>query len=168
MPIDGVEIRRLQVHGDGRGRFSEIFRAAQMPAEFVQSNHSRSAPGVLRGLHYHRRQADLWYLVTGRMQVGLADLRTQRGRPRTDTFVLDADEPATVYIPAGVAHGYLALTQIDLVYFVTAEYDSTDEHGVAWNDPAIGIGWRLDAEPIVSERDAQNPGLDWDLVPAFS
>ncbi|HYX85590.1 MAG TPA: dTDP-4-dehydrorhamnose 3,5-epimerase [Gaiellales bacterium] len=166
--IDGVRISALETHGDHRGRFCEIFRAAAMPEAFVQCNHSRSAPGVLRGLHYHTKQADLWYVVSGRAQVGLADLRRPGGRPQTDTFVLDAESPSVVYIPVGVAHGYLALTAIDIIYWVTSEYDPTDELGVAWDDPTLAIGWQLDGEPILSGRDAQNPGLDWELIPAFS
>lgn len=168
MPIDGVVVTRLEVHGDERGRFAEVYRAAGMPAAFAQCNHARSAAGVLRGLHYHRHQADLWYVAGGRMQVGLVDLRTPGGRPAADTFVLDGDEPTTVYIPAGVAHGYLALTPIDVVYFVTAEYDPADEHGIAWDDPAAGIDWQLDGAPVLSARDLANPRLDWAQLPAFS
>lgn len=166
--IPGVLIERPQVHGDERGRFVEIFRAARMPASFAQSNHSRSAAGSLRGLHYHRHQADLWYLVTGRCQVALADLRTRGVAPAIATFELDAAEPATVYIPPGVAHGYLALTDIDLIYWVTSEYDPSDENGVAWNDPTLAIDWQLDSEPVVSARDAANPELSWDLIPSFA
>ena len=166
--IDGVRIWRPQVHADPRGRFVEVFRSAAMPAQMAQSNHSRSEPGVLRGLHYHRRQADLWYLVTGRAQVGLADLRRREGTPVTDTFVLDGEVPTAVYVPPGVAHGYLALTRIDLIYWVTREYDPEDEQGVAWDDPTLGIEWQLDGPPVTSERDAQNPALQWDLIPAFS
>jgi dTDP-4-dehydrorhamnose 3,5-epimerase len=167
-PIDGVRIWRPQVHGDARGRFVEVFRSADVPAAMAQSNHSRSAAGVLRGLHYHRRQADLWYLVTGRAQVGLADLRRRGAAPVTQTFVLDAETPTAVYVPSGVAHGYLALTEIDLIYWVTSEYDPADEHGVAWDDPTLGIEWQLAAAPLVSDRDAHNPPLQWDLIPAFS
>jgi dTDP-4-dehydrorhamnose 3,5-epimerase len=166
--IPGAEVRRPRVHADLRGRFLEIFRAAAMPAGFVQANHSYSAAGVLRGLHYHERQADLWYLVTGRAQVALADLRGRDGAPPVETFVLDAGEPATVYVPPGVAHGYLALTPIDIIYWVTCEYDPSDEHGVAWDDPTLAIPWQLDGDPIVSERDAANPTLRWDLIPTFS
>jgi dTDP-4-dehydrorhamnose 3,5-epimerase len=166
-PIEGVRIWRPQVHADARGRFVEVFRSAAMPA-MAQSNHSRSDAGVLLGLHYHRHQADLWYLVTGRAQVGLADLRRRGGTPVTDTFVLDGDVPTAVYVPPGVAHGYLALTRIDLIYWVTREYDPDDEQGVAWDDPALGIDWQLDGQPVVSDRDAQNPALQWDLIPAFS
>ena len=166
--IDGVRIVTLDVYGDLRGRFCEIFRSAAMPETFVQANHSRSAAGVLRGLHYHRRQADLWYVPAGRAQVGLADLRRRGGTPPTESFVLDAAQPTTVFIPPGVAHGYLALTDLDVIYWVTGEYDPGDEHGVAWNDPTLAIPWQIDAEPVVSERDAKNPGLDWELVPTFS
>ena len=88
--IDGVRIVTLDVYGDPRGRFCEIFRSAAMPETFVQANHSRSAAGVLRGLHYHRHQADLWYVPAGRAQVGLADLRVRGGTPPTESFVLDA------------------------------------------------------------------------------
>ena len=167
-PIDGVEIWRPQVHGDDRGRFVEVFRAAALPEPMAQSNHSRSAPGVLRGLHYHRDQADLWYLVAGRAQVGLADLRAGEGVPVTHSFVLDGGTPTAVYVPPGVAHGYLALTEIDLIYWVTREYDPDDENGVAWDDPTLAIAWQLDGPPVVSERDARNPRLQWDLIPAFS
>jgi dTDP-4-dehydrorhamnose 3,5-epimerase len=86
----------------------------------------------------------------------------------TQTFVLDGETPTAVYVPSGVAHGYLALTQIDLIYWVTSEYDPGDEHGVAWDDPTLAIDWQLDAAPLLSERDAQNPALQWDLIPAFS
>lgn len=166
--IPGVLIDRPAVFGDERGRFAEIFRAARMPAVFVQSNHSRSSAGVLRGLHYHCHQADLWYLVSGRAQVALADLRERDGAPRVETFVLDAETPTSVYIPEGVAHGYLALTEIDLVYWVTGEYDPSDERGVAWNDPTLSVPWQLAGEPVVSARDAANPTLQWDLIPSFA
>jgi dTDP-4-dehydrorhamnose 3,5-epimerase len=167
-PIEGVRIWRPQVHGDDRGRFVEVFRAAALPEPMAQSNHSRSARGVLRGLHYHRNQADLWYLVAGRAQVGLADLRAGEGVPVTHSFVLDGDTPTAVYVPPGVAHGYLALTEIDLIYWVTREYDPDDENGVAWDDPTLAIDWQLDGQPVVSERDSRNPRLQWDLIPAFS
>jgi len=84
----------------------------------------------------------------------------------------DSEEPVqagtVVFVPPGVAHGYLALTDLDVIYWVTSEYDPSDEHGVAWNDPTLAIPWRIDTEPVVSERDAGNPKLDWELVPEFS
>ena len=158
---------RLDVYGDLRGRFSEIFRVASMPETFVQCNHSHSAPGVLRGLHYHQHQADLWYVPAGRAQVGLVDLRrpgrnaprvARPRRGRADHRLHPAGRGARLSRPHRprchlLGHG---------------RDDPSDEHGVAWNDPTLAIPWQLDAEPVVSERDAQNPGLDWDLVPTFS
>lgn len=166
--IPGVIVHRPQPHSDARGRFLEIFRSQAMPERFVQSNHSTSVAGVLRGLHYHRHQADLWYLASGRMQVALADLRERSGTPRVETFLVDAAEPATVYIPSGVAHGYLALTDIDVIYWVTNEYDPADEQGVAWDDPTLAIPWTLSGPPVLSDRDAANPPLDWERIPSFS
>jgi dTDP-4-dehydrorhamnose 3,5-epimerase len=166
--MPGVAIHRPQVHGDARGRFVEIFRAASMPRPFVQCNHSTSVAGVLRGLHYHQHQADLWYLASGRMQVALADLRHRDGPPQVETFVLDGAEPASIYIPSGVAHGYLALTDIEVIYWVTSEYDPADEHGVAWDDEMLAIPWQLSGEPALSDRDARNPALNWELIPSFS
>jgi dTDP-4-dehydrorhamnose 3,5-epimerase len=166
--IPGVLVHRPQVHGDDRGRFVEIFRAAAMPEPFVQCNHSHSAAGVLRGLHYHTAQADLWYLAAGRAQVGLVDLRPGRGEPVVETFELCGEHPASVYIPRGVAHGYLALTAIDMIYWVTSEYDPADEHGLAWDDPQLRIGWRLAGRPVVSARDAANPPLSWPAIPSFT
>lgn len=167
--IPGVIIDTPKVHGDDRGQFAEIYRAASMPARFAQSNHSRSAAGVLRGLHYHQHQADLWYLVTGRAQVGLVDLRDRRQLPMVETHVLDAATPTSIYIPSGVAHGYLALTAIDLIYWVTSEYNPADEHGVAWDDASLALRWELaGTEPIVSARDAENPRFSWDLIPSFT
>lgn len=157
----------LAPRGDERGHFVEILRQGDYPERFVQSNHSRSKKGALRGLHYHRLQADLWYVVSGRAQVALADLRARTVAPTTMTIELDEERPATLYIPAGVAHGYLALTDMDLVYWVTREYDATDEHGVAWNDPNLSIQWAVD-DPVLSKRDAENPLLQWDLIPSFS
>ncbi len=165
--IAGVVLTRPGVHPDDRGHFVEVFRAVQYRDTFVQANHSRSRANVLRGLHYHRRQADLWYVVSGQAQVGLADLRVRGEGPIVDTLVLDGDQPASLYIPAGVAHGFLAMTAVDLVYWVTREYDATDEYGIAWNDPTVGIQWRAE-RPIVSARDRQNPDLEWDALPSFS
>jgi dTDP-4-dehydrorhamnose 3,5-epimerase len=156
--IDGVIHNRLQAHGDARGRFTEIFRARAFPDTLVQANHSISQAGVLRGLHYHHNQADLWYVVSGRAQVALADLRDGTENPRTATVVLDGDVPANLYIPPGVAHGFLALTDLDLIYWVTQEYDGSDEYGVAWDDETLAIPWENRA-PILSERDAGNPKL---------
>ncbi|HWC14513.1 MAG TPA: dTDP-4-dehydrorhamnose 3,5-epimerase family protein [Actinomycetota bacterium] len=153
--IPGVIVSDVKRLPDARGSFAEIARESAYPETFVQLNHSHSRGRVLRGLHFHREQADLWYVVRGRAQVALVDLR-DGGRHRVETLVLDGSQPQTLYIPPGVAHGYLALTDVDLFYLVTREYDETDEFGVAWDDPGLAIPWEL-SDPVLSERDRSNP-----------
>jgi dTDP-4-dehydrorhamnose 3,5-epimerase len=143
----------------------ETFREDDLGTSFVQGNHSHSQAGVLRGLHFHARQADAWYVVRGQARVGLADLRTQTETPAALTVDLSEDDPATLYIPPGVAHGFAALTEIDLVYWVTHYFDSKDEHGVAWNDPTLAVPWQIE-NPILSDRDATAERLDWNSVAA--
>ena len=164
--IPGVTVTPLESFADERGSLSEIARAHEIDVVFAQANHSHSRAGVLRGLHYHRKQTDLWYLVTGRAQVCLVDLRAREGDPRVATFVIDGALPSRVVIPPGVAHGYLALTDIDILYLTDQEWDPDDEHGLAWNDPTLGIDWAI-ADPSLSERDRSNPRFNWRDVPAF-
>jgi dTDP-4-dehydrorhamnose 3,5-epimerase len=165
--IPGVDLASLEVHSDERGRFVEMFRAGRYPETFRQANHSRSRKGVLRGLHYHRHQADLWYVIRGRARAALVDLRTRQDVPSVETLVLDGDDPAALYIPAGVAHGFTALTDLDLVYWVTQEYDPGDEHGIAWNDPMLNVPWEI-SDPVLSPRDTSNPPFRWDTIPSLS
>lgn len=163
--IEGVEVRRLQVHEDERGAFVELMRASSSSWDFRQSNLSRSVEGVLRGLHFHRRQADLWLLLEGQIQVVLVDLR-RRNHLESASIHLSAGHPETLLIPPGVAHGFLALTDCRLLYWVSEEFDGSDEYGIRWNDPAIGIAWERE-DPILSERDASAPYLDWRHIPEF-
>jgi dTDP-4-dehydrorhamnose 3,5-epimerase len=81
------------------------------------------------------------------------------------TVDLSEDEPATLFIPPGVAHGFAALTELDLVYWVTRYFDGSDEHGVAWNDPTLAVPWEVD-DPLLSARDAAAEPLRWDAVGA--
>lgn len=159
--INGVLTVELRPFVDERGRFIELFRKEWFPQRQwlnVQSNRSESKAGVLRGLHYHFNQVDYWYLVQGRMRVGLADLRRSSPQYRnTQTIDIDADENRGLFIPIGVAHGFLALTDIVLVYFVDNYYDGADEHGLAWNDPDIVVPWNPESEPLLSGRDLANP-----------
>lgn len=178
--LRGVRIGAVTRHADTRGSFRELWRSSAFPAmtatdtgapdgsepRFVQANLSTSAPGVLRGLHYHRRQLDYWVVVAGRALVGLVDVRPvldgTSGRPLVETHELSADE--SVVIPAGVAHGFLALEPLELLYLVTNEFDGTDELGFAWDDPAVGVPWPAiegtrDGRPILSDRDRSNPSL---------
>ena len=133
---------------------------------FVQANLSTSAAGVLRGLHYHRHQLDYWVVASGRALVALVDVRSMLNgtgeRPLVEAHELAADD--WVVIPAGVAHGFLALQPLELVYLVTNEFDGADELGFAWDDPSVGVPWppimgTPDGRPILSDRDRSNPPL---------
>ena len=178
--LPGVRFGSVARFGDSRGSFREIWRASAFPAltpaetgapsgsepRFVQANLSSSAAGVLRGLHYHRRQLDYWTVTAGRAYVVLVDVRplVQGSGPSAivETRELEVDD--WVLIPAGVAHGFLALEPLDLLYLVTNEYDGSDELGFAWDDPAVGVPWPVvpgtpDGRPILSVRDQSNPPL---------
>jgi dTDP-4-dehydrorhamnose 3,5-epimerase len=160
--IPGVKQVHFRVFGDARGQFMETFRKEWFPErswDIIQTNRSVSAAGVLRGLHYHHHQVDYWQLVAGAIRVGLADLR--RSSPaygRTQVIELHASEPGGLFIPVGVAHGFLALADATLLYLVDNYYDGSDELGVAWDDPDLGIAWNASA-PLLSERDRGNPRL---------
>jgi len=161
LAIPGVLLLHPEVHPDDRGSFMEIFRQDDLGVPFVQGNHSKSREGVVRGLHYHRKQSDAWYVLQGRARVGLADVRDRSGQALT--VDLSGDDPAVLYIPPGVAHGFAALTDIELIYWVTHHYDNSDEFGVSWNDPTLGVPWGV-KDPMLSGRDREAPPLDWDEV----
>ena len=165
--LDGVTWGRIERHGDERGSFRELWRRGTLDQPFVQANLSTSAAGVLRGLHLHRRQVDHWIVASGRAFVALVDVRPllhgTGPAPLVETRTLDVDE--TVTIPEGVAHGFLALDPLELVYLVTNEYDGSDELGFAWDDPAVGVRWPTapgtpDGRPVLSGRDRTNPTLE--------
>lgn len=160
--IPGILVVELRPFADDRGRFTETFRKEWFPQRSwaaMQSNRSDSRAGVLRGLHYHFDQVDYWYLFSGRIRVGLADLRRSSPTFRdTQTIDLDAADNRGIYIPSGVAHGFLALTDVTLIYIVDNYYDGgRDEFGLAWDDPDISVPWHPFSPPIVSGRDAANP-----------
>ena len=178
--LDGVRYGAIGRFEDPRGSFREIWKASTFGAidpdaagapagsmpRFVQANLSTSVAGVLRGLHFHRRQLDHWVVAGGRALVALVDVRPMLVNPsvapRVETRELVADE--WVDIPTGVAHGFLALEPLQLVYLVTNEYDGSDELGFAWDDPTAAVDWPAIAgtqagRPILSERDQTNPSL---------
>ena len=159
--IRGVLLGRPERFEDDRGWFMEILREDVFGVGFVQGNHSHSREGVLRGLHYHAKQSDAWYVVSGETRVGLADLRTRTERPLATTVEMSGADPKVLYIPPGVAHGFYAVTELDLIYWVTHYFDNTDEHGIKWDDPTARVPWRVN-EPILSERDRSAPSADWD------
>jgi dTDP-4-dehydrorhamnose 3,5-epimerase len=158
--IPGVWLVELQPVGDARGRFMETYRSSWLPfAAMVQANRSESAPKVLRGLHYHRRQADFWFVQAGRVTTVLLDTRI--GSPTEGKHVTlrqGGGKELAVYIPEGVAHGFYAHDQVVMSYLVSNEYDGSDELGVAWDDPDLGVAWP-DSAPILSDRDRKNPRL---------
>jgi dTDP-4-dehydrorhamnose 3,5-epimerase len=168
--LPGVVFSRLRRHADVRGGFAEAWRArggaGEDPFAAVQANLSLSAKGVLRGLHLHQRQWDLWVVVSGVAFVALVDVRPMLADPAAGPLVrtqaLEKDE--TVRIPPGVAHGFLAIEPLELLYFVTNEYDASDELGFAWDDPRAAVPWPRvetpDGLPILSDRDRSNPALE--------
>jgi dTDP-4-dehydrorhamnose 3,5-epimerase len=166
-PIAGLLRIRPEVHGDDRGFFLESFHAKKfaalgIPHLFVQDNHSRSARGVLRGLHFQKRhpQGKLVRVLSGSLFDVAVDVRS--GSPtfgRWFGMTLSANEPEFLYLPEGMAHGFLALEdRTELFYKCTDFYDAADEGGVRWDDPAIGIAWPA-APAVLSPKDAAYPLL---------
>lgn len=160
--IEGVYIVQLTSYTDERGRFVETFRKEWFPQRdwnIVQTNRSDSRAGVLRGLHYHFHQVDYWYVVQGRIRAALADIRRDSPtRGAAQTVEMGEENQIGLFIPSGVAHGFVALTDATLTYIVDNYYDSKDEFGVAWNDPHLDVAWDTES-PILSGRDAANPLL---------
>ncbi|MEM6533788.1 MAG: dTDP-4-dehydrorhamnose 3,5-epimerase [Myxococcota bacterium] len=153
--------------GDDRGFFSELFRAEPL-AEYgvpamVQHNLSRSAKGVLRGLHYQLSAQPLGKLVrclAGRIFDVAVDIR--RESPTYGQWVgaeLDSEALQALYVPPGFAHGFCALTEtVDVLYMQTGYYSPEHERGFIWNDPDIGVEWPIE-DPTLSEKDATAPFL---------
>jgi dTDP-4-dehydrorhamnose 3,5-epimerase len=160
--IKDVQIVTLQPFIDERGRFMEMFRKEWFPQrswEIIQSNRSDSKAGVLRGLHYHFHQVDYWAVVNGKIRAGLADIRPDSPTYcATQVIEMGEENQLGVFIPAGVAHGFVTLADATLMYIVDNYYDGGDEHGVAWNDPDLALPWGVEAL-TVSPRDAANPFL---------
>ncbi len=161
--IKGVLTVHLRPFVDERGQFVETFRKEWFPFrswDIIQSNRSDSVASVLRGLHFHKNQVDYWHVSRGSIRAGLVDLRLDSpSYLTTQTIDMHAEEPMGLYIPIGVAHGFLSLTDCTLNYIVDNYYDSSDEYGVAWNDPQINLDWGTD-NPTISQRDRQNPLLE--------
>jgi len=159
--IDGVHTVLFKSFGDDRGYFFESYRRTWVPGarEMVQGNCSFSKKGVLRGLHYHRKQADFWAVPSGLVRAALYDFRAD-----SPTFGLSQilemgqKNPIGLYIPKGVAHGFYAIEDSFMTYLVDEYYDNSDELGILWSDPALGIDWGA-RDPILSKRDLENPPL---------
>lgn len=148
--IDGLLRIPLQVFADERGWFTELRRESALPRPTVQTNVSFSRRGVIRGLHYHRRQDDLFACLQGTARVVVLDRTTGE----TYTEDIGDDNRVALWIPGHHAHGFEALTDLLFCYHVTAEYDPADpdELGVPWDDPRV-VGLWSTGDPILSARD---------------
>jgi dTDP-4-dehydrorhamnose 3,5-epimerase len=166
--LPGVLLIEPTVFGDDRGFFMETyrvdaFRDIGISDAFVQDNHSRSARGVLRGLHYQEpnAQGKLVRCTRGAIFDVAVDIR--RGSPsfgRWFGLELSDANKFMLWIPPGFAHGFCALEDdSDLVYKCTKLYDAPSDRSILWNDPAIGIEWPI-AEPVLSDKDANAPRLN--------
>jgi dTDP-4-dehydrorhamnose 3,5-epimerase len=150
----GVRLIPLEMHHDERGVFTEIFRREwDTGVSPVQWNVVRSGARVLRGVHVHPRHDDYLVVVEGRASIGIRDLR--RGSPTEGLSALvelRADNLQALVTPHGVAHGFYFHEPSIHVYSVTHYWDTADELGCHWADPALEIPWP-DESPLVSERD---------------
>ncbi|MFV0279910.1 MAG: dTDP-4-dehydrorhamnose 3,5-epimerase [Rhodoblastus sp.] len=179
LDISGLKIATPKKHGDARGFFSEVYkqsdwRAVGLDLDFVQDNHSFSAsPGTLRGLHFQIEPAGqdkLIRVVRGRILDVAVDIR--RSSPTFGKHVaveLSAENWRQLLVPIGFAHGFVTLEpDTEVLYKVTSLYSPAHDRGLAWDDPDIGIGWRIPAGgPLLSERDTRWPRLR-DLADTFA
>lgn len=170
--LPDVWILEPAVFADARGFFFESYHEAfwqelGIPTHWVQDNHSHSEQGTLRGLHYQLQfpQAKLCRVVQGEVFDVALDIR--QGSPTFGQWagtILSAHNKRQIYVPRGFAHGFLVLSETaDFLYKCDEFYRPGDEHGVAWDDPALGISWNFPehgiAMPRLSIKDEKNPRL---------
>lgn len=163
--IPSVLIIEPKVFGDERGFFYESFNQKKFnqliggEVEFVQDNHSRSVRNVLRGLHYQIQhpQGKLVRAVQGAVLDVVVDLRRSSATfGRHVTVELSAENKRMVWIPPGMAHGFVVLSEsAEFLYKTTDYWYPEHERSLLWNDPALAIAWRLQVAPTVSAKDAQ-------------
>ena len=162
--IADVLVIEPKVFGDARGFFFESFnQATGLNLNFVQDNHSRSAKGVLRGLHYQIQQPQdkLVRVVRGAVFDVAVDIR--KGSATFGQWVgmeLSEDNRKQLWIPAGFAHGFLVTSDsAEFLYKTTDYYAPEHERCIAWNDPAISIDWSVTTQPSLSAKDQQGQAL---------
>jgi dTDP-4-dehydrorhamnose 3,5-epimerase len=179
LEIPGLILVEPDVWGDPRGFFLETFHAKKyadggIKKPFIQDNHSHSARGVLRGLHYQRNhpQGKLVCAVRGEIFDVAVDVR--RGSPAFGKWVgrvLSDQNHAQLYVPEGCVHGFLALSdEADVWYKCTELYVPSDDQGIIWNDPTFRIDWPM-PNPLLSDKDARLPRfseLPADRLPTYS
>ena len=165
--LPGVIVLEPRIHGDSRGWFQETYRENVLADlgitdRFVQDNHSRSARGVLRGMHFQvtEPQAKLVRCARGRILDVVADIR--RGSPtygQWESWELDDERGLQMYCPVGFAHGFVVLSDVaDVVYRCSAYYDPDGDRAIAYDDPDLAIAWP-EIEVSVSDRDTSAPRL---------
>ena len=168
--IDGVVIIEPKVFGDERGYFFESFSSARFEEEvckttFVQDNESKSSYGVLRGLHFQKgkyAQSKLVRVVFGKVRDVAVDIR--KGSPTFGKHVaveLTDENKRQLFVPRGFAHGFVVLSEIAVFQYKCDNlYAPQEEGAIAWNDPAIGIDWKIDPSVVLlSEKDKKHPFL---------
>ena len=161
-PLAGLKIIKLDIYGDARGFFierfhTEKFAAFNMPTYYAQDNHSRSSPGILRGLHYQHTppQGKLVGAVRGRIWDVAVDIRPHSPTYGKHFAIELSDANATLlWVPAGFAHGFCVLgdESADVMYKVSGLYSAGGEGGIAYNDPDLAIDWPV-KNPTLSNRD---------------
>jgi dTDP-4-dehydrorhamnose 3,5-epimerase len=171
-PIEGLVVVKPRVFRDARGFFAETynrerFAEAGLGLEFVQDNHSLSARGTLRGLHFQTTpgQAKMVRCTRGRIWDVAVDIRP--GSPtfgRHHAVELTPDDMAMFFVPVGFAHGFLVLSEeAEVQYKCSNVYNPATESGIAWNDPDLNVPWPLEGiDPLLSERDKSNQSFaEW-------
>lgn len=169
--LEGAYIIEPEVYGDDRGFFYESYNAEKFAAigindVFVQDNHSRSARGVLRGLHFQlppKPMAKLVRATSGKIWDCIVDLRKESPTyMKWEGFELSEENKRMLYVPAGFGHGFYALTDCEVLYKTSNTYDKDLDANVRYDDPAFGIDWPI--EPMLSGRDQVAPSYkDLDL-----
>ena len=165
LAIPDVVLIKPKVFGDERGFFMETFRQSEFEQrcgsyQFVQDNHSKSAHGILRGLHYQLRQPQGKLVRVTRGEVFDVAVDLRQNSPTFGQWVgefLSADNKHQMWVPPGFAHGFLVTsTEAEFFYKCTDYYAPDDEYGLIWNDPDIAIDWPEVANgPILSGKDSQ-------------
>jgi dTDP-4-dehydrorhamnose 3,5-epimerase len=168
LDIEGVLLVELTVHGDARGFFVERYQCERfqeqgLPTTFLQDNHSRSGPGVLRGLHFQHTpaQGKLIGVTRGRIWDVAVDIRANSPTfGQSVSAELSDMNGRLLWIPAGFAHGFCVLgdEHADVLYKTDALYNPRGEAGIAWNDPDLAVRWPV-AAPLVSDRDNSLPSF---------
>lgn len=165
--LDGVVLIEPQVFDDERGFFVETFsregwRELGVDVEFVQHNHSRSARGTLRGIHFQTEPGQAKLIRCGRGEILDVAVDLRRGSPtfgQWEAHVLDDAKHHQLFVPVGFGHGFAVLSDVaDVSYQVSSYYDENTESGIAWDDPEVAVDWRV-TDPLLSDRDRKAPRL---------